>query len=479
MSEMEYLDNLIEEEEASKLTKKKGNKKIRLIALISVGVAFLGLAIGGLCKAVSNKFKGNKEKLPSDKDSYTYLDNDKPSNIQDDLDSLTSDDIIEDIDNKLLTDLGVFEDENPITDDDIVTEKKEYQNPSNGLDKNKIVESEDGTLWESKEEKEEFESKQNEEVIDTKNGTLTVVPDENGEDIVIEKDKGYEVKDESGNVVDSGVNSNGVPDGFTLGDNGNYIKNEDVGKYVYSEYDFYSSDGKLIISKGDKMTVEDYEKAKRELLTEPPKTPTEDKTVTDTVIVPEVEERGVVNPDGTYTIDGLTFKSKSVYEDYLIHPELYGEYNGVIMLVSEILAPNSNEKSDVAVDNGYQNSNNSVDNGYQNDNSNNSNNVSSQTDEGVINPDGTYTIYGVTYKSEADYYNFIEHPELYGEYKGVMMLLTDMPYDIYDETDDTSNIYYLYDTNDSQYFDYSFDDGATSSVEEYGIDGAQKVLKLR
>ena len=44
----------------------------------------------------------------------------------------------------------------------------------------------------------------------------------------------------------------------------------------------------------------------------------------------------------------------------------------------------------------------------------------------AINPDGTYTIYGVKYKSKEDYQQFILHPEQYGYYNGMILSLEDI-----------------------------------------------------
>lgn len=185
-------------------------------------------------------------------------------------------------------------------------------------------------------------------ITDTKNGTLEVKP--NGE-VHIKNDIGYEVKDENGAVIDSGSNNTGIPDGDVYDKNlDSYVKEEDLNKYIYLDADYYDKKGNLVLKKGTLIAKETLEKLKNELnLTTlnsatkqpvaststpiPTTTPTEKPTSTSIPTTtptqkptstsnptttptqkPNLDEfGGVVNEDGTYTIDGLTFIDKDTF----------------------------------------------------------------------------------------------------------------------------------------------------------------------
>lgn len=248
-----------------------------------------------------------------------------------------------------------------------IENKTEYKNPSaTNVDTNEIVEDNQGTLWVDKEAQEESVNIGKVEV-DTKDDTLEVKPDGN----VYEKEESYEIVDkETGNVIVSeDLDNNDLPDGFEYDSaRDEIVKEEEVGKYVYSEYDFYFADGTLVISKGDLVSIETYERAKVELSTTKPEksepveevvdsvfTPIEEETIieeniqTEETVTEEVEveieeevtieqvtEEGIVNQDGTYTIYGTTYESKADFEQFLLTPDAYGYYNGMIMSLESI-----------------------------------------------------------------------------------------------------------------------------------------------
>ena len=122
-------------------------------------------------------------------------------------------------------------------------------------------------------------------------------------------------------------------------------------------------DGNIIFNKGDivlKETLEQIkqnfttqkpsqstvEKPQEEIKTEEtkpaetkpeetkPSEPTPDETIPEEK--PSKVEEGKTNPNGTYTIYGVTYKSKADYEQFLLHPEQYGFYNGMVLSLEDI-----------------------------------------------------------------------------------------------------------------------------------------------
>lgn len=202
--------------------------------------------------------------------------------------------------------------------------KKEYGTTTGNVDKTKLVE-ENNTIWINETAKDNSKNI-GKVVIDTKNGSLEIKS--NG--TVYEKDIDYVIKDDKGNTIDSGIISdNGIPDGYAWDNNlGEYVKKEEVGLYIYCDEDYYDLNGELIFSKGDKVSIDTFNRMKKDLVTEKRN---EDPTVkVETEILPVDKEsnevtkdNGVINPDGTYTIYGITYESKADYQAFVMGEEGY------------------------------------------------------------------------------------------------------------------------------------------------------------
>ena len=179
--------------------------------------------------------------------------------------------------------------------------------------------------------------------VDTQNGKLTV--DSDGK--VKEKDKGYEIKDQQGNVIQSGnENSDGTIDGYEKNEElGGVFEKEDItSDIVVADSNYYDQDGNLIISKGEFLEKSSLEWAKQNLSTTKPskkqeetKTPTSSKEETQTTTsASTTQEQGVINPDGTFTIYGQTYVNKDTFyaiaSSDLDEIDIYIDENGNINL---------------------------------------------------------------------------------------------------------------------------------------------------
>lgn len=351
MSEMEkqearaILKERLQDEQIQKeikQEKKKENKRKRKGFIVGL----LILALGGIAAVVS-LFAPKKQDKTNTK---------TPTTIE------NVDDI--DIDNVSLEDLGVEE--------EVVNEEKSnYGKTTGNVDKDKIVEK-DGTIWKDKEA-----ASKSDQVGKTKydtKGDKLVVKD-NGK--VYDKEIKYEVKDETGKVVDKGSNSTGVPDGYVWDkDLNKYVPKDEVGKYVYADATYYATDGSIAIKKGDKVLKTTLEKAKKIFSTtkpsknngtkpntntqkpstntpdksentQKPSTETNKKEETTTEVT---QDEGKVNKDGTYTIYGMTYMDKATFQSFVLDEnssENFGLYNGVIYpksVINEMSAQNQKTK---------------------------------------------------------------------------------------------------------------------------------------
>ncbi len=288
----------------------RSRKKIAILSLLFAGLIVVFAACGNLVSKISKKNQ-NSDTKDSDKEETTYdtLDNiiDETDYVTDSLTEETN--IVEDTtimeettlvaDSVNLNDLGV-ELEFPKVEDNKVENDKNYGEVSGRVDKNEIVEDNKGTIWKNEEAKDKSKDI-GKEVIDDQNGTLTT----DAEEKVVEKEPGNEVIHEDGTIT---TGEGSVPAGYTW-DNarGEYVKDEDVGKYIYSDKDFYTSDGELMIMVGDLVTRETYDRACRELLTTKPVSP---ETTVD-----NSNNQEETTPNITYTDShGNAWLS---YEDYL------------------------------------------------------------------------------------------------------------------------------------------------------------------
>ena len=160
--------------------------------------------------------------------------------------------------------------------------------------------------------------------VDTKGGKLTV--DSNGK--VKEKETGYEIKDEDGEVIASGnETSDGKVDGFE--------KNEEIGEsYEKGDIDetdtiadsnYYDEDGNLIIAKGELVKKSFLEHAKQNLSTTKPAKKQEETQASTSAPAP-------TSKAGTYTDSyGNVWNS---YQDYLNGIDnmdgIYVDSNGIL-----------------------------------------------------------------------------------------------------------------------------------------------------
>ena len=129
--------------------------------------------------------------------------------------------------------------------------------------------------------------------------------------------------------------------------------------YIYSDVDFYDANWNIVIAKGTLMLKETYESAKKELnyngvvnvtnandenveenITEEPIVETTDEEeIIEEEIIEEYEEYydGVLNDDLTYTVNGITYESKEVYEYFLLYPDqFYMGPDGIVRPISNI-----------------------------------------------------------------------------------------------------------------------------------------------
>ena len=119
------------------------------------------------------------------------------------------------------------------------------------------------------------------------------------------------------------------------------MPSSEVGKYVYADATYYNTEGVVMINKGEVVAKETLENAKKYLTTTKP-TNKQNSSTTDTSSKAETSStttnKGKVNADGTYTIFGLTFRTKSDYEQWILQGyEGYAEADGIMIPEEEIL----------------------------------------------------------------------------------------------------------------------------------------------
>ena len=139
--------------------------------------------------------------------------------------------------------------------------------------------------------------------VDTKGDSLVV---EDGK--VKDKTDGYEIKDESGKVIENGDD---IPDGYKEVEEGKLLPEG----YVYSDATYYNEEGNILLNKGDRVSKEKLEYIKKNFSTTKP-SKTETSSITDTSSKQETtSNKGKVNTNGTYTDSyGNIWIS---YEDYV------------------------------------------------------------------------------------------------------------------------------------------------------------------
>ena len=320
----QFYDEQLAEIQAEQAKNLKKNKKKRkglfaaIIALILAGSTLLAAMLLG------RKQENDKGNLPTQPTTSTFLPDEDVS----------------------IDDIGTKYDDPNLNNDD-----KEYGEVTGDINKEDIVEK-DETLWKDEEAADKSDEVGKEE-IDDKDGTLEVKP--NGD--VFEKEEDYEIEKEDGTVVEGtvteedkqngNVGSDGtvLPPGYVHDENLDIdVKEEDANKFVYCDANYYDSEGTLVYAKGDYITPEDLEMAKQYLTTTKPVIETEPEVKpeeTEPEVKPEetpIIDEGVINPDGTYTIYGITYMSKEDYYQFLLYPEQYGYYNGMVLSLEDIEA---------------------------------------------------------------------------------------------------------------------------------------------
>ena len=297
------------EKEARIKKQQKRKKRIIIIALILAGATLIGSLAAGIAKLF--KKDNNKDDLNKQQEYIV-----SESEIG-------------------LDDLGIeelFKEE---------TENKEYGEVTGNVNKDEIVEKND-TLWKDEEAANNSDSI-GKVTYDDQNGTLK--KDETGD--IVEKEEHFEVKDENGNQISTGSNETGIPNGYAwdsvLQD---YVKAEDVGKYVYADVTYYNTYGEVVIEKGDLVLKTFLESAKKDtnITTVKPETKpevevkpeTKPENSTDGVVD---SYGGVINKDGTYTIYEVTYMDKATFEAFILDEnsqENFGFYNNIIYPISVI-----------------------------------------------------------------------------------------------------------------------------------------------
>ena len=171
---------------------------------------------------------------------------------------------------------------------------------------------------------------------DLKNDTLKI--DKDGD--VVEKKEDYIVQNEQGMVISQGSNESGIPEG-----------------HMYADATYYDKTGNVVITKGELININDFYRLQQYLTTTPNQTtyPTYENSYNTnynepvynqptyneptyneptynepTYVEPSYNNNnnntsnynGVINSDGTFTIDGVTFIDKATYEAIIL-----GEYN--------------------------------------------------------------------------------------------------------------------------------------------------------
>lgn len=302
----------------AKREKNKPKKKKRgLVLAIVAGVLVLTTAISGIAIGISKLLGRNKNTKNSDRVKSTV------STVN-------------------LNDMGETLD---FPNEDEMNQPI-YGETTGEVDVNEIISTVDPktgkvTIWKNAEAKEKSKNIGKKET-DTKNGTLTITS--NG--TVKEKAEGYQVIDEkTGSVIASG-NGN-IPAGKVWDPEVNaYVDPSEVGKYVILTKDYKDpATGAVVFKKGyqvEKTTLARFEEYVKNYNSQQSSQTTQSSTTTSTstpapatVETPKEQTSSVsgkTNADGTYTVNGLTFKSKADYEQWIIQGyEGYDLVDGIMM----------------------------------------------------------------------------------------------------------------------------------------------------
>lgn len=306
-------ENDYEKARNTKLSRKKSKSKKRVIGIIAIALAAL-TAGTVFVTSIFKKNKNNNQNKSGEKQNTVQTTNDTlPA-----MNTLSLD--------KLGIELEFPKEEN---------KNKEYKNPSENVDPKEIVEDTNGTIW-ANEEAYNNSDQVGKEVIDYKDGSL----ESNSNGTVYEKETGYEIQDSNGNVETGNINDDGSVGEFVWDeDRGEMVNKDELGKYIYSDLNFYFEDGSLAIAKGDLVSKEDYNRAKKELFTTKPSNSVPETTyeteynTAESEIETSYTDEGVINSDGTYTIYGSTYMDKATFEAFILDDNSsinFGYVDGVI-----------------------------------------------------------------------------------------------------------------------------------------------------
>ena len=206
--------------------------------------------------------------------------------------------------------------------------------------------------------------------IDTKGGTLRV--DSSGK--VYTQSEGYVIVDENGNVIESGEGSPSTQ--------------EDGVDYVECPNNYYDDEGNLVHSVGEFITPEELQVCKTYYHTTKPKAGEYDK-VTEEIIYDDNSSQQEENNQPVQE-NNKTSQEEQKDETKTVDPV------GVNESTIDEREPEQEEVN------------------------------TSSNDQGVTNADGTYTIYGITYASYADYQQYIfNNGEGYGFINGIIQPIGD------------------------------------------------------
>lgn len=297
----------------AKIKFKKMNKKQRLISIISGGLVLV-IGVTGIVHIAKRNNNNNKDTKPKATSSIVSIE-----------------------------DIGV-ELEIP-KEDEVVIKTGET---TGNVDKDKVVEK-DGVIYADQENADKADQVGTTST-DTKNDTLEVKPD----GTVQEKEEGYEIVDkETGEVVDKGnIGENETPDGFEENEElgGTFEEEDNTEEYTIADNNYYAEDGTLMVQKGDVISKEDLEYAKKHYTTTPPVVSSSNSTtytsskqttssnvssktsVSSQATSSEATNEGVLNQDGTYSVFGLTFITKADFEQWILQGYTgYMEVDGIMM----------------------------------------------------------------------------------------------------------------------------------------------------
>lgn len=221
--------------------KAKKAKKRKLVVGIIAGILVIPIAITGLTHFFANRKKNQNTNTGKSKSSISTMN-------------------LSDMGNEL------------IPEESKAINEVIYGATTGDIDKDKLVEKEN-KIYVDKESADKAD-KVGETTIDTKDDTLVVKPD----GTVEEKNPGYEVKDETGKVVDSGEGE--IPKGYAWDSVlEKYLPEEEVGKYVYADETYYDSEGNVALQEGDLVSKETLANAKKYLTTTKPQIQTQPTTI--------------------------------------------------------------------------------------------------------------------------------------------------------------------------------------------------------